>query len=226
MTGDGHRFAALWPLVRPHLPHQPGRVVEIGCGPAGGFVPALLGAGHDAIGVDPEAPAGGPYRRIPFESFEPEGTFDAVVASASLHHVDDLGRVLDRVREVTGPGAPIVVLEWAWERFDEVSARWCFDRLAPDGDEPEPTWLQAHRERWRSSGLSWDAYLAQWATGERLHTGRQMLAALDRRFTRVDLCPVPYFFHDLAGMTFDDEQAAIDAGTVAGSAFRYVGVRP
>ena len=38
-----------WRFVGAHLPPAPGRVVEIGCGPLGGFVPALLAAGYDAI---------------------------------------------------------------------------------------------------------------------------------------------------------------------------------
>jgi hypothetical protein len=29
------------------------------------------------------------------------------------------------------PGGVLVVVEWAWERFDEATARWCFARLTP-----------------------------------------------------------------------------------------------
>jgi hypothetical protein len=36
-------------------------MLEVGCGTLGGFVPALLGGGYHAVGVDPEVgvPGGG-----------------------------------------------------------------------------------------------------------------------------------------------------------------------
>ena len=43
---------ARWPFVRAHLPPAPARVLEIGCGPEGGFVPAMREHGYDAVGVD------------------------------------------------------------------------------------------------------------------------------------------------------------------------------
>lgn len=56
-----------WSFVRDHLPPAPAHVVEIGCGPFGGFVPRLLSHGYGAAGVDPEAPEGPPYHRMVFE---------------------------------------------------------------------------------------------------------------------------------------------------------------
>jgi hypothetical protein len=42
MTPDDRWLAAVWPFVRRQLPSAPARVLEVGCGPLGGFVPALL----------------------------------------------------------------------------------------------------------------------------------------------------------------------------------------
>ena len=70
MTSDERWLAANWPFVRTHLPAAPARVVEIGCGPLGGFVPMLESAGYQATGIDPEAPAGSSYRQVEFESYE------------------------------------------------------------------------------------------------------------------------------------------------------------
>src|SRR5690242_15603534 len=53
---DAARLRAWWPFVAANLPSAPASVLEIGCGPLGGFVPAMNRAGYDAIGVDPEAP--------------------------------------------------------------------------------------------------------------------------------------------------------------------------
>jgi uncharacterized UPF0146 family protein len=54
---------AVWPVVRRWLPAPPARVLEIGCGRHGDFVPKLSSSGYDVIGVDPEAPEGIEYRR-------------------------------------------------------------------------------------------------------------------------------------------------------------------
>jgi len=262
-------------VVVPLLPSPPTRVLEIGCGPEGGFVPTLLARGDDAVGVDPNAPDGPAYHRVPLEDLDDPGPLDAVVASVSLHHVADLAVVLDRVAGWLAPAGTLVVLEWSWERFDTTAATWCFDRLpeaptpdAPDhghdqggrrdhghwdhghrdhgdkghgsdahghhdhghdhdhgdGGPPEPgAWLRRHRDGWRASGLAWDDYLRSWAETGGLHRGSTILAALDERFRRDHLVTVPYFFPDLPGTTAADEQAALDAGRIPGSAFLFRG---
>ena len=141
MTLDDARLASTWPFVRATLPAAPGAVLEIGCGRHGGFVPALLDDGYDAVGVDPAAPDASPYQQITFEEFTVPRRFDAVVASTSLRHVDDVDRVVERMTDVLAPEGIVIVVEWAWEHFDEPTAQWCFERLAPIGDEDHPTWL-------------------------------------------------------------------------------------
>ena len=64
MTLDDRWLAAVWPFARGQLPPAPARVLEVGCGSLGGFVPALLDAGYQAVGVDPEAPEGPDYQRV------------------------------------------------------------------------------------------------------------------------------------------------------------------
>src|SRR5262245_30835232 len=96
----------MWPFVREGLPPAPARVLEIGCGPLGGFVPMMLRDGHRAVGVDPEAPEGPDYAQVEFERYDASdlaGSLDAVVASSSLHHVHDLAEVLDRVASTLRP---------------------------------------------------------------------------------------------------------------------------
>ena len=63
MTPADRWLATIWPFVRAHLPEAPASVVGIGCGPLEGFVPMLRSHGYDAIGIDPEAPAGPHYLR-------------------------------------------------------------------------------------------------------------------------------------------------------------------
>jgi len=215
-------LAATWPFVREHLASPPARVLELGCGPLGGFVPRLRALGYEAIGVDPDAPEGPEYDRAEFESHEVTEPLDALVAATSLHHVADLDVVLDRINSVLEPGGTVVVVECAHERFDEATARWCFDRLDAGNDEG---WLYHHRDRWRESGWDWDRYFQAWISEERLHAGRDIMQGLRARFDTRAISAGPYVFADLDGVTSADEQAAIDSGLIQATGLRYVGQR-
>jgi SAM-dependent methyltransferase len=225
MTPDDRWLAAVWPFVRGQLPPGPARVLEVGCGSLGGFVPALLDDGFQAVGVDPEAPEGSDYQRVELERYDPPWPVECVVASTSLHHVADLDKVLDRLQELLVPGGVLVVVEWAWERFDEATARWCFDRLTPPAPGAEPGWLHKHQERWAASGQPWDGYCRAWATEEGLHPGGEIVRGLDARFSRQLYVEGPYFFADLADTSEAEEQAAIDAGLIQASGIRYAATR-
>jgi SAM-dependent methyltransferase len=223
VDADQRWLAAQWPFVRAHLPSLPARVLEIGCGPLGGFVPAARALGYAAEGVDPQAPDEPGYHQVGFEDYQPPVPMDAVVACTSLHHIADLDQVLDRIRDALAPGGTLIVVEWARERFDEPTARWCFDRLPPAIADSEAGWLHRHRDRWTGSGLPWQEYLNSWAAEEGLHTGAQILAGLDARFRRRWCAFGPYFFADLADTTEADEQAAIDSGDISANGIHHVG---
>jgi SAM-dependent methyltransferase len=225
MTSDMRWLAATWPFVRTWLPPAPARVLEIGCGPLGGFVPELLGAGYAAVGVDPEAPDTPGYHRIEFERYQPPQPVDCVLASTSLHHVDNLDVVLDQVAAVLVPDGALVVVEWAWERFDEATARWCFARLEPQDPASEPGWLHRRQEDWATADQPWEACCRAWATQKGLHTGETITRALDARFARRLWTTGPYFFADLLDTTQAHEQAAIDAGRIQATGIRYAGTR-
>ena len=156
---------------------------------------------------------------------------DAIVASTSLHHVADLAVVLDQVKALLVPDGRVVIVEWAHERFDEATARWCFARLPEPGEHqarlPEPgedhAWLQHRRAEWRESGQPWDDYLRSWAQAEGLHSGQDILAALGERFDSETVTYGPYFFADLADTSEADEQAAIDGGLIQANRIQYAG---
>jgi SAM-dependent methyltransferase len=207
-------------MVRDRLPAPPARVVEIGCGSLGGFVPELRSSGYEVVGVDPEAPDEDGYRRSEFEDVDLPRGFDAVVASTSLHHVADPAGVIERVASVLASEGTLVVVEWAWEDFDEPTARWCFSRLGPDENGG---WLHRRQDEWVGSGEEWDAYLRGWAEKERLHAAAALLRLLDERFDRRHLARGPYFFPDLSGTSVEDEQAAIDAGEIQPTRVDYIG---
>jgi SAM-dependent methyltransferase len=224
VTPDERWLAAVLPFVRGQLPAAPARVAEIGCGPLGGFVPMLRAGGYEAAGIDPEAPQGPGYHRVEFERYEMPQPADAIVACTSLHHVADLGAVLDLAEAALVPGGRLVIVEWAWERFDEPTARWCFDRLPPAGTDPG--WLHQQRAEWRDSGQPWDAHFSSWAAAEGLHTGLSVLRELGARFGSGPVTYGPYFFPELSGISEAGEQAAIDAGQIRAGRIQYLGRRP
>ena len=118
------------------------------------------------------------------------------------------------------------MVEWAWERFDEATARWCFARLTPPAPEAEPSWLHRHQEQWAASGQPWDGYCRGWAEGEGLHPGSEIVKGLDARFSRRLSAEGPYFFPDLADTSEAEEQAAIDAGQIRAGGIRSVASGP
>jgi SAM-dependent methyltransferase len=222
MTLADRWLDAMWPFVRDELPGPRSHVLELGCGPLGGFVPMLTRDGHRAVGIDPEAPAGPEYEQLQFEDYEPRAVADAVVASTSLHHVSDLGHVLDRVATALAPGGVLIVVEWASERFDEQTAQWCFDRVGAQDAEDDCGWLRHHRDDWAASSLAWDDYIRGWLEREGLHSGAYIVRELDSRFDRAVCGEGPYFFPDLAATTAADEQAAIVAKRIRAGGIRYV----
>jgi hypothetical protein len=132
---------------------------------------------------------------------------------------------LDRLQALLLPGGMLVVVEWAWERFDDATARWCFARLTRPAPGSEPGWLRKHQERWVASRQPWDAYCQAWATEAGLHTGEAIVRGLDSRFTRRFHAEGPHFFAELAATSEAEEQAAIEAGQIRAGGIRYAARR-
>ena len=102
-------------FVLEHAGDPPARVLEVGCG-EGWLARALARAGHLVTAIDPRAPEGPIFRRVRLEEFSESGPLDYVVASLWLHHVDDLGRALDKIATLLRAGGDLVVVEFWKER--------------------------------------------------------------------------------------------------------------
>lgn len=187
--------------VRSQLPPAPARVLEVGCG-SGELARALSAAGHDMLAIDPVAPEGRIFRRTTIEELEP-GSFGAVVASRSLHHVHDLDAVLAKLARM----APLLVLnEFAWDRFDGPTARWYDKHRAGSANPPPPAaeWRRRHGD---------------------LHGFEALRAALANRFAEREFSFVPYLSRYLHLPELEAHEAElIAAGTINALGFRYVGV--
>jgi hypothetical protein len=68
-------------------------------------------------------------------------------------------------------------------------------------------------------------YCRAWAEDEGLHAGQDIVRELDARFDSQLVTYGPYFFPSLAGVSEDEEQAAIAAGAIQANRIGYVGRR-
>ena len=210
----------------------PARVLEVGCG-KGELARALARAGHRVTAIDPRAPEGPIFRSVGIEEFSDAEPFDHVVAGLSLHHLEDLGRALDKVVDSLRPGGTLVVVEFAWDRIDEATAEWALGRLpATPPPSGKPSWLErcCRGRACGGEGGGHDhehhtgAHFAGWAE-QGFHDSGRMRAELESRFVEHHFEWVPYLYPELDGATSEaDERAAIDAGAINATGFRYVGV--
>ena len=148
-------------FVLQELPQAPARVIEIGCGELGGVVPALVVAGYDAIGVDPNAPDGERFLRADFR--EVDGAFDAAVAGRVIHHLFPLGEALDHLARL----APqVVVDEFAWDLIGPDMEAWYDARRReledPKGPPSIGEWRSRHADELHAHGAVLDALRARW----------------------------------------------------------------
>ena len=206
----------------------PAWVLEVGCG-EGELARTLARAGHSVTAIDPRAPEGTIFRRVRIEKFSEPDRFDYVVASLSLHHVEDLGRALDKIADLLRAGGTLVVVELAWDRFDEATAEWALERLPAASSSEKSSWLQRRCWEWARGGQGGsrapaEAHFAGWASEEGFHSSRRMRDELGRRFVERHFAWAPYLYPDLDEDTSEaDEGAAIEAEAINATGFRYVG---
>jgi SAM-dependent methyltransferase len=194
-----------------HLPPPPARLLEVGCG-RGELALTLAARGYAVVAIDPHARAGDIFRAVTLEEFTDPDPFDAVIADRSLHHIADLARATDKIRDVVVPGGRVLVREHAWERFDEGTATWYRARRTADAAHTSHTHEHSPAE-WRADHAD-------------LHDSDALRSELDRRFSLRFFAWTPYLYGELGGTdTEREEQALIDAGAIQATGFVYVGVR-
>lgn len=196
-------------FVFDQLPPPPGRVLEVGCGDAGGLVEALVERGYDALGVDPRAPLGARFVQAEFEELE-DGEWDAVVAGRVLHHVNPLGAGLDRLAAF----APLLVVdEFASDRIDAAAQDWYEGQhrlLRATGAEP---FGPANLDDWRERHPG-------------LHPHDLLLRELRARYDELVLEWVPYLWHWLGGPSSAGlEHTLVDTGAIPAIGYRWAGTR-
>jgi SAM-dependent methyltransferase len=214
-------------FVEAHLLMPPSRVLDVGCG-NGWLTRRLSGAGYEAKGTDPDAPEGPLFDRLALEEFVDPRPFDAIVGVLSLHHIPGLGAAVRKIADLLRAQGTLAVVEFAWDRFDDATARWCLDRLPPELDPDN--WLHRRCAELRNSlqegkALETAEHFRRWAAEERFHSSRAILEELGKRFREQSFAWSPYLFPDLEGVTEADELGAIESGVIQPIGFRFVGQR-
>jgi SAM-dependent methyltransferase len=198
-------------FVASSLPPAPARVLEVGCG-RGELARAVAARGYEVVAIDPEPPEGAIFRSVALEDFDEPETFDAVVASRSLHHVPDLPGALDKIADLLRPRGLLIVNEHAWDRMDEATARWFLDRWSAS-DPDAPGSLEEFLEYWRADHAG-------------LHGYEAMRRELDRRFAERFFAWTPYRHGELGDAVGEAEVGSlIEVGEIRATGFRYVGER-
>jgi SAM-dependent methyltransferase len=187
--------------IRSQLPPPPARLLEVGCGD-GRLARSLAAAGYDVLAIDPVAPTGEIFERTTIEKLEDRGSFDAVVASRSLHHVHDLDGVLAKIAGL----APVLVLdEFVWDRLDEPTARWYEEQRRPGDAPPVGEWRARHSH---------------------LHGFAALRDALARHLDEREFSWVPYLYRYFHRPELERLEARlIGTGDIRALGFRYVGTR-
>jgi SAM-dependent methyltransferase len=200
---------ALIDFVLSHLPSPPARVLEIGCG-SGELARELVARGYDVTAIDPEAPEGPIFRRLTIEAFDDPEPFDAVVASRSLHHIADLGTVLEKLRNSLRAESVLVLEEFSPDRLDASTAGWYEAQrriLVAAGREPSgPTveeWADHHAD---------------------VHSYETMRRELNGHFAERYFAWRPYLYRYLEGFATEElERTLIEAQAIQPLGWRYVG---
>ena len=207
------------------------RVLEVGCG--NGAVARALAEDFAVTALDLHLPDRTPadnltYVEANFLDYTAQ-PFDAVVFTASLHHITPLSRALGRSSDLLAPSGLLVVDDFDLEAPDVETLRWYYDtqellRAAGaydadyvDAPQPDPV------ARWRAAHVH----------DPPLHTGAAMRLAICDRFVirRLDKCAYlhRYISHhvrdDARGAALAAHVRATEERRIAENVFVPVGLR-
>ncbi|CAN5508684.1 hypothetical protein BH11CYA1_BH11CYA1_14410 [soil metagenome] len=147
-----------------------------------------------------------------FEEFEHD-SFDAIICSRSLHHMQPLDKAMGAANRLLKPGGILLVEDFGYERVDQKTAIWLFnlarlvaaDEKLVDGKHRH-SWLTA--ERHESNTLGPGHEQSEAITSWRHHheidhhvsSFERVKNALLDKFEIIEERSVPYLFHYLCDL--------------------------
>ena len=210
------RASAFFEFLSAQLPAPPLRVLEVGCG-RGELAHALAERGFEVTAIDPSAPEGPIFQRVGLEDFPDTRGFDAVVASVSVHHIEDLAGALDKIASFLPSGGVLALEEFAKERLTGATARWYYHQrraLAAAGREDA---MPEDFDEWQRQS---DAGHAD------IHPVSEIRSALEHRFVERHFEWTPYLYsHRLDDAVEPLERRLIAEGAIDATGLWYVGER-
>lgn len=216
-------YGELARLIKTSIGPLPCRILYVGPG-LGHIALELAREGHDVTGVDIDqesaalatrAAAADPLRdeRAPLSyqvaefpgGFRGEETYDRVLFSRVLHHIEDPAAAVADAADLLRPGGRLVFVEFAHDRLGPAGARWLARSrmwLSRSGWWPERVAGSLEEEA--------DRVTREWRAdheGEGLNPLRAMLDPLWARFGVQRLTWHPYLFWELAaGMRMSSDR--------------------
>jgi SAM-dependent methyltransferase len=176
------------------------RILEVGCS-GGDLAVRLARLGHHVVGIDLSDAAVGRARTLGVDAHQADllafrgDSFDVVLFTRSLHHIDPLVGALEHTHSLLKPQGLVVLEEFAVDAMDRATATWFYDMeslLEASGI------LRVDAEDARSSpGDPLRRWHAAHSHGHPLHTGPTMLETLGQRFDVKSTDRVPYLYRYL-----------------------------
>ena len=195
--------------------------------------------GFPITAIDLKLPDPSPSQNVAFIErdflrFDDE-PFDAIVFTASLHHISPLAAAIDRAYRLLAPNGLFVADDFDLDAPNAATLRWYYDvqemlaaadlfpreRVDPANGDVEQRWRAAHSDE------------------PPLHTGVQMRRAIAERFDLRDVHGAPYLYryvtkhlpHDARGVAvaqhmYNAERRGIADGSLTAVGLGIVAVRP
>jgi len=210
------RASAFCAFLSAQLPAPPLRVLEVGCG-RGELAQALAERGFEVVAIDPAAPDGPIFRQVGLEDFSDPRGFEAVVASVSLHHIEDLAGAVDKIASFLPQGGILALEEFAKERLAGTTALWYYHQRRALAAARREDAVSDDFEEWKRQSK---------AERADIHSVSEIRIALERRFAERFFKWTPYLYsHRLDDALEPIERRLIAEGAIDAAGVWYVGER-
>lgn len=205
-------------FVQSSLCSPPGEVLEVGAG-RGDLALRLINTGYDVTAIDPSGSNDGLVRPVALSEFNVSRGFDAVVASRTLHHIENLQAAINKLHRFTSVGGIVILHDFGWERVDVPTGRWLHSIIRQRSRRNSEAPLEASFPDW----------FAQWRSEHaHLHRSTEMLDALREKFNERCYAECPYLaaeYVDVNPDLVEAEVSNIEDGAIKAAGFRFVGER-